>query len=58
MFKAGDKESKSFQVCCSSEMQIASVFSLVKFGNMILKFGTYGSLSNTIFENYVGLSHW
>ena len=56
MFKGDDKKSKSFQICCPSEMQIASDFILVSFGNIILKFGTYGSLSNTTFENYVRLS--
>ena len=56
MFKAGDKKSKSFQVCCPSEMQIASVFFLVKLENMICKFGTYGSMSNMTLGNYAGLS--
>ena len=39
-------------------MQTASDFFLVKLGNIIFKFGTYGSLSNMTFENYVRLSDW
>ena len=39
-------------------MQIASNFFLVKFGNIIFMFGTYGSLSNMTFGNYVRLSYW
>ena len=39
-------------------MQIASDFFLVKFGNIISKFGTYGSLSNMTFGNYVRLIYW
>ena len=31
-------------------MQIASDFFLVKFGNIIFKFSTYGSLSKNTFE--------
>ena len=47
------KKSKSFQVCCPSEMQIASDLFLVKFGSIIFKFGTFGSFSNMTFENYL-----
>ena len=39
-------------------MQIPYEFFLVKFGNIILKFCTRGSLSNLTFEIYVGLSDW
>ena len=58
MFKAGDKKSKSLQVGCPSEMLIASDFFLMMFRNIIFKFGTYGSLSNMTFGNYVTLSYW
>ena len=57
MFKAGDKKSKSLKVCCPSEMLIASDFFLIMFRNIIFKFGTYGSLSNMTFRNYVTLSY-
>ena len=39
-------------------MQIASDFFLVKFENIICKFGIYGSLSNVTFENYARLFYW
>ena len=55
MLKTGDKKSKSLQLCCPTEIQIASDLFLVKFGN-IFKFGTYGNMSNITFENYVKLS--
>ena len=58
MFKAGDKKSKPLRVCCPSEMLIASDFFLMAFRNIIFKFGTYGSLSNLTFGNYVRLSDW
>ena len=38
-------------------MLIASDFFLMTFRNIISKFGTYGSLSNMTFENYVTLSY-
>ena len=58
MFKAGDKKSKSLQACCPSEMLIASDFFLMIFRNIYFKSGTYGSLSNMTFGNYVTLSYW
>ena len=39
-------------------MQIEIDFLLVKFGNISLKFGTFGSVSNLTFESYVRLSDW
>ena len=39
-------------------MQTASDCFLVKFENNICKFGTYGSLSNMTFGNYLRLSYW
>ena len=39
-------------------MQTASDFFMVKFKNIILKFGRYGSSSNMTFEIYVRLSDW
>ena len=38
-------------------MLIASDFLLMKFRNIIVKFGTYGSSSNMTFGNYVTLSY-
>ena len=58
MVQVGDKKSKCVQVCCPSEMQIASDFFLVKFGNICLMFGTFGCLSKMTFESYVRLSDW
>ena len=58
MFKAGDKKSKSLQVCCPSEILIAFDFFLMKFRNIIFKFGTYGSLSNMTFGSFETLSYW
>ena len=52
-----ENKSKSLQVCCPSEMLIASDFFLMMFRNIIFKFGTYGSLSNMTFGSYVTLSY-
>ena len=38
-------------------MEIASDFISTKMQNIIFKFGTYGSLSNMTFGNYVRLSY-
>ena len=46
MFKAGDKKSKSFQVCCPSWMQFASDF-FSEVRNRQLKLGAASSLSHS-----------
>ena len=52
------KKSKSPQVCCSSDMQIASDFFLVKTGEIIFKYGKTGNFCNMAFQNYLGIPHW
>ena len=51
-FQAGDKKSKSLQVCRPGEIEITSDLFLVKFGNNIFKFVTFGSLSIMPLEIY------